>query len=105
MKMAKMRWIKCPTKNSYFRDEINPGPCEVLNREVVKELRRQRGQRKLAMLEVRERFRNTESWAELYPKACGPFARRVLNSLSFRTRTPSSSAFANFDPAASPATK
>ena len=42
---------------------------------------------------------------ELYPKALGPLASKILNSLSFNTRTPSSSAFANFDPAASPATK
>jgi hypothetical protein len=61
MKMAKMWWIKCPTKNSYFRDEINPGPCEVLNREEVKELRMRIGQRKLATLEVREQLLNTKS--------------------------------------------
>jgi len=61
MKVTKMRWIKCPTKNSYFRDEINPGPYEVLNREAKLERRRQRGQRKLAKLEVRERFLNTKS--------------------------------------------
>jgi hypothetical protein len=59
--MANMRWIKCPTKNSYFRDEINPGPCEVLSREVAQEHQLQRGQRKLATLEVRERFRNKKS--------------------------------------------
>jgi hypothetical protein len=61
MKMAKMWWIKGPTKNSYFRDEINPGPCEVLNREEVKELRMRIGQRKLATLEVREQLLNTKS--------------------------------------------
>jgi hypothetical protein len=61
MKMAKMWWIKGPTKNSYFRDEINPGPCEVLNKEVVKERQMQRDQRKLATLEVREQLLNTKS--------------------------------------------
>ena len=71
MKMAKMWWIKCPTKNSYFRDEINPGPCEVLNREVVKELRKRIDQRKLATLEVRELFRNTKSWLNFTPKPAG----------------------------------
>ena len=71
MKMAKMWWIKSPTKNSYFRDEINPGPCEVLNREEVKELRMRIDQRKLAMLEVRERFQNTKSWPNFTPKLRG----------------------------------
>jgi hypothetical protein len=61
MKVAKMRWIKGPTKNSYFRDEINPGPYEVLNKEVVKERQMQRDQRKLAKLEVREQLLNTKS--------------------------------------------
>jgi hypothetical protein len=71
MKMAKMWWIKCPTKNSYFRDGINPGPCEVLSREVASELRMRIGQRKLAMLEVRERFQNTKSWLNFTPKPAG----------------------------------
>jgi hypothetical protein len=69
--MAKMWWIKRSTKNSYFRDEINPGPCEVLNREVVKELRKRIAQRKLATLEVRELFRNTKSWLNFTPKPAG----------------------------------
>ena len=56
-----MRWIKSPTKNSYFRDGINPGPCEVLNKEVMKERQMQRAQRKLVGPEVREQFRNTKS--------------------------------------------
>jgi hypothetical protein len=61
MKVAKMRWIKCPTKNSYFRDEINPGPYEVLSREARSKHQMQRGQRKLATLEVREQLLNTKS--------------------------------------------
>jgi hypothetical protein len=56
-----MRWIKCPTKNSYFRDEINPGPYEVLSREARSKHQMQRGQRKLATLEVREQLLNTKS--------------------------------------------
>jgi len=59
--VAKMRWIKSPTKNSYFRDGINPGPCEVLSKEVTKERRMQRDQRRLVGLQVRERFLNTKS--------------------------------------------
>jgi len=61
MKMTKMWWIKCPTENSYFRDGINPGPCEVLNREVKRELRMQRDQRRLVGLQVRELPLNTKS--------------------------------------------
>jgi hypothetical protein len=61
MKVTKMRWIKCPTKNSYFRDEINPGPYEVLNKEAKLEHRKQRDQRRLVGLQVRELPLNTKS--------------------------------------------
>jgi hypothetical protein len=71
VKVAKMRWIKSSTKNSYFRDEINPGPCEVLSKEVRQERQMKRGQRRLAMLEVRERFQNTKSWLNFTPKPAG----------------------------------
>ena len=43
--------------------------------------------------------------AQLYPKASTPPASKILNWLSFSVRTPSSCAFANFEPAASPATR
>ena len=56
-----MRWIKSPTKNSYFRDGINPDLCEVLNTVEAKALQKQRDQRKLEKLEVREPFQNTKS--------------------------------------------
>ena len=56
-----MRWIERSTKNSYFRDEINPGPCEVLNREEVKELQMRIDQRRLVEPQVRERSQNTKS--------------------------------------------
>ena len=56
-----MRRIECPTKNSYFRDGINPDLCEVLNKVKVRALRRQRDQRKLEVQIVRVRFQNTKS--------------------------------------------
>ena len=56
-----MRWIERSTKNSYFRDGINPGPCEVLSKEVRRELRRQIDQRRLVEPQVRERSQNTKS--------------------------------------------
>jgi hypothetical protein len=56
-----MRWIKSSTKNSYFRDGINPGPCEVLSKEAKRECQKQIVQRKQVMLGVRERSRNTKS--------------------------------------------
>ncbi len=68
MKMTKMRWIKGPTKNSYFRDGINPGPCVVLNKEVMTIQRRQKAQKILVGQKVRERFRNTKSWWNFTPK-------------------------------------
>jgi len=61
MKVTKMWWIKSSAKDSYLRDGINPGPCEVLSKEVVREVRRQIAQRKLVELQVRERSLNTKS--------------------------------------------
>jgi hypothetical protein len=43
----------------------------VLSREVASELQMRIGQRKLAMLEVRERFQNTKSWLNFTPKPAG----------------------------------
>ena len=56
-----MWWIKSPTKNSYFRDGINPGPCEVLSKEARPEHQMQRGQRRPVRQEVREQLLNTKS--------------------------------------------
>jgi hypothetical protein len=61
MKMAKMWWIKGPTKNAYFRDGINPDLCEVLKKEEEIERRKQRARRRLVALKVRVRFLNTKS--------------------------------------------
>lgn len=56
-----MRWIKSSAKNSYFRDGINPGPCEVLSKEEVRELQKRIDQRRLVGPKVRERSPNTKS--------------------------------------------
>jgi hypothetical protein len=61
MKVTKMWWIKSSAKDSYLRDGINPGPCEVLSKEVAREDQRQINQRRLVEQQVRERSLNTKS--------------------------------------------
>jgi hypothetical protein len=61
MKVTKMWWIKSSTENSYLRDGINPGPYEVLSKEVAREGQRQINQRRLVEQQVRERSLNTKS--------------------------------------------
>jgi hypothetical protein len=66
--MAKMWRIKSTAENSYFRDGINPGPCVVLNKEVARELRKQKAQRILGAQKVHEPSLNTKSWLNFTPK-------------------------------------
>ncbi len=66
--MAKMWRIEGPAENSYFRDGINPGPCVVLNKEVMTTNQRRIAQRKSVGQKVREQSLNTKSWWNFTPK-------------------------------------